>query len=268
MIREAGQVKTRRMANRTNPEILEQITGALDWWRDAGVDCDYLDSPRQWLAAAEDPRAPGGPQQERARPAAVRPAEPAAPLPPSRFEAGALPGDLAAFHEWWLTEPLLDDGASGGRVLPTGPAAPKLMILVPEPEDADQDVLLSGPEGRLLDAILSAFSTARTECYLASALPRRTPAADWNAISARGMGDVLVHHVGLVAPERLIVLGGNVLPLLGHELPQRPAVLREFNHEGRTIPMLASRSLSVLLNRPAGKAHLWKAWLEWTTPNG
>lgn len=256
------------MANRTNPEILEQITGALDWWRDAGVDCDFLDAPRQWLAAAEDLRPRDGLQGERTRPPAARAPEPVPPPPPARFEADALPVDLPAFHEWWLTELLLDGGASGGRVLPTGHAGAKLMILVPEPEDADADMLLSGPEGRLLDAMLAAFGTARDECYLASALPRRTPAADWDAIAARGMGHVLVHHVQLVAPERLVVLGANVLPLLGHELPQRPAVLREFNHEGRTIPMLASRSLSVLLNRPAGKAHLWKAWLEWTTPNG
>jgi DNA polymerase len=70
--------------------------------------------------------------------------------------------------------------------------------------------------------------------------------------------------VRLAAPERLIVFGANVLPLLGHELPQAPAVLRTFKHEEGTIPLLASRGLPALLAQPRWKAVLWQAWLEWT----
>ncbi|WP_177198407.1 uracil-DNA glycosylase family protein [Novosphingobium sp. CF614] len=253
------------MDHRPNPEFLDDIAGALDWWRDAGVDCDFLDQPREWLTSPELARDP----RQGPRGAAERPAARAAQTAPesifaSGLDPGSFPADLAAFAPWWLSEPMLDDGATGGRIAPCGPAGAKLMILVEEPEAADRDALLTGPQGRLLDAMLAAFGTGRDAVYLASALPRHTPAADWSALEQRGIGRVLAHHVALAAPERLLVLGGNILPLLGHESPQRPAVLRQFNQEGRTIPMLASWGLPALLAQPRAKPVLWKAWLEWT----
>ena len=73
------------------------------------------------------------------------------------------------------------------------------------------------------------------------------------------------HRVAVrTAGWRLLVLGGNILPLIGHELPQRPAVLRQFNQEGRTIPMLASWGLPALMRQPRAKPVLWRTWLEWT----
>ncbi|HKT86689.1 MAG TPA: uracil-DNA glycosylase family protein [Novosphingobium sp.] len=246
------------MVHAPNPEFLDDITGALGWWREAGVDCDFLDEPRQWLAPAEE-ESRDERQPERPR----RAEETAAPPPPSRFDPATLPRDLGAFQEWWLKDPLLDEGVAG-RIPPCGEAGTKLMIVVDMPEPDDDRSLLSGPQGKLLDAMLRAFGTRRDDVYLASALPRAVPAPDWGAMSDRGLGQVLAHHVKLAAPERLIVLGSNVLPLLGHELPQRSAVLWTFNHEGTTIPLLASRGLSALLAQPRWKAALWQAWLEWT----
>jgi hypothetical protein len=49
------------------------IAAALDWWREAGVDCDFADVPRQWLADRPDPNA----VQQR----------PATPLPAAFTEA-------------------------------------------------------------------------------------------------------------------------------------------------------------------------------------
>lgn len=245
-----------------NTEFLDNITAALDWWRDAGVDCDFIDEPRQWFLSSGEESASDERRPQRQRAAPVEDA--ASAPPPSRFDPQALPGDLAAFAQWWLDEPLLDDGGSAGRVLPQGPAGAKLMVVVDMPEPDDRESLLSGQQGRLLDAILGAFGTQREDVYLASALPRAVPAPDWPAMMERGLGQVLIHHVRLAAPERLIVFGGNVLPLLGHELPQRAAVLRTFNHEGTMVPLLASRGLPALLAQPRWKAVLWQAWLEWT----
>lgn len=246
------------MVHAPNSEFLHDITGALDWWRDAGVDCDFLDEPRRWLAPPEEE------SRDERRPA-PRPA-PTEPTiaGPARFDPATLPQDLAAFAQWWLDEPLLDDGGAAGRLLPQGAAGAKLMVLVDMPEPDDRQSLLSGPQGRLLDAMLDAFGTRREDVYLASALPRAVPAPDWKAMLDRGLGQVLVHHIRLAAPERLMILGGNVLPLIGHELPQRPAVLRTFNHESGRIPLLASRGLSALLAQPRWKAVLWRAWLDWT----
>lgn len=249
------------MDDRPNTAFLDDITAALDWWRDAGVDRDYVDDPVQWLSP---------PEPEAGAPAARRPTPPViqidAPLPPARLDPATLPANLEAFTPWWLSEPLLCEGGPAARVAPQGRAGADLMVMVEEPEATDAETLLSGPQGRLLDAILTAFGTRREDVYLASALPRHTPALDWSAMAERGIGQALIHHVRLVAPKRLFLLGGNVLPLIGHELPQRPAVLRSFNHEEGSIPMLASWALPALLAQPRAKPVLWRTWLEWTAP--
>ncbi|MFC6911684.1 hypothetical protein ACFQGS_23325 [Novosphingobium lubricantis] len=47
----------------TGESWADAVSAALDWWHDAGVDCAFLDTPRDWLAAASagaqtDPHAP------------------------------------------------------------------------------------------------------------------------------------------------------------------------------------------------------------------
>jgi DNA polymerase len=139
------------------------------------------------------------------------------------------------------------------------------MVLVPEPEREDTGMLLSGPQGRLLDAILGAMGLARDAVYVATVLPRHTPHADWTAIAARGLGEVARHHIGLAAPQRLIVFGNIIPPLIGHDPAHSPATFAEFYHEGGNIPVLAVRDLAVLLERPRWKAGLWQSWLEWSS---
>lgn len=248
------------MQEPANRQLLDEITGALDWWREAGVDFDYLDEPREWLSPPEDDA--GGGRRERRPPPPPPPAEVRPPEP--RIDPAALPCDLAAFRQWWMHEPLLDAGSTAGRVAPQGMPGAAMMVVVEMPEAQDRDSLLCGQHGALLDAILSAHGTNREEVYLASALPRAMPAPDWAVLDKAGIGQVLAHHIALAAPQRLIVLGGNVLPLIGHESPQRPAVLRTFNHEGLTIPLLASWGLDALLHTPRAKPVLWRTWLEWS----
>lgn len=234
----------------------DDIAAALDWWREAGVDTDFADAPTAWLKAEET----ATPTRVERRPSALPPAEPAAPA----LDRAAWPQDLSGFRQWWLTEPMLDDGRTSGRVPPRGPASPAFMIVVPEPERDDAETLLSGPQGKLLQAMLSAMQIAPEQAYVASVLPRHTPMPDWDALAAKGIGAVLGHHVKLVAPQRLIVLGANILPLLGNDPAHNTAVSRTFNQEGQSIPLLAGKSLSALIERPRWKAGLWQGWLDWT----
>lgn len=163
-----------------------------------------------------------------------------------------------------MSEPTLADGSVARRIAPRGVAGAELMIVVPEPEREDEAMLLSGPQGKLLEAMLKAFGLNADQVYFASALPRYLPGADWTAMAASGIGEVLARHVALVAPERLMVFGASVLPLLSHDPPQVPADLRIFNHDSVNVPMLACRSLAALLEQPRWKARIWQAWLELT----
>lgn len=257
------------------PDLPAQLAEAFAWWRDAGVDCDFLDEPVAWLAQAP---APEPSQVREGRDQGPTKRNFSAKPPSSQRDRGSvgdtlgypaidpktLPGSLEEFPGWWLAEPALDGGRTSGRVPPRGCAGAALMVLVPEPEAEDRERLLSGAQGRLLDAMLGAMGLGFDEVYLASVLPRHMPMPDWSALRAQGMGKVLAHHVRLVAPRRLVAFGTGILPLMGNDPPNRPAALRQFNHEDISLPLLAARDLATLLDRPRWKADVWRAWLEWT----
>jgi len=150
------------------------------------------------------------------------------------------------------------------RIAPRGPAQAKLMVLVDYPEAQDRERLLSGPHGKLLDGFLLAAGIDPEHVYLASALPRHTPLPDWAALYAAGLGKVTAHHVQLAAPQRLLMLGSHISPLLGHDPANSAETLRGFNHEGRNIPVLVAPALEDMLARPRQKAVLWQRWLDWT----
>ncbi|WP_226636162.1 uracil-DNA glycosylase family protein [Novosphingobium profundi] len=249
------------MDHGSNQHFLSDITGALDWWRLAGVDCDYVDDPQDWLAPPEEELPP--PSEWSIARAENEAKAAAAPENARRIDTEALPATLEAFTPWWKAEPLLAPGALETRIAPVGKAGAEVMVIVEAPEREDREGLLTGPQGQLLDAILASVGISREDAYLTSALPRAMPAPDWAEARALGLGDVLMHHIGLVGPKRLFVLGGNVPALLGHESPQRAAVSRKFNHQGTSIPLLASWGLDSLLNRPRTKPVLWKAMLDW-----
>ncbi len=246
------------------PALLDwnaQLAAATAWWREAGVDCDFHNEPRDWLASAKAPASETAPDPT--------PAQRKAAPPVFRIggERAHWPATLEDFANWWLTEPSLDAVPGAPRVLPAGPAGAALMVLVGQPEADDRETLLSGPQGRLLDAMLGAFGLSRAEIYVASVLPRHTPVADWAGLAETGMSAVIAHHVALAAPQRLLVFGrGGVSALVGHDPAQGSPPSPEFNHEGGSVPLTIAPALETLLDRPALKAGLWTRWLEWTDP--
>ncbi len=254
------------MDARPSQSLADQLSAAADWWREAGVDLAFTDEPNSWLAdPAPDARDQGAAKNdgENAAPSASTPA--AVPSqPPIGGDPANWPADLESFAAWWLAEPSLDEGGSRPRIAPRGKAGARLMILVPAPEAEDTETLLSGPQGRLLDSFLAAADVAAEDVYLAAGLPRHMAFADIPDMAQRGLGAVTLHHIGLAAPERVLVLGRDVLPLLGHNLAQSPVSLRKINHEGRSIPALQGRSLELMLQRPATRSRFWQNWLDWT----
>ena len=255
------------------------VEAALGWWTEAGVDSSFHDEPTDWLAAARD---------RTAGPAGAAPPTPiAAPEPPKRptdararmaaTETGPAiggnpahwPQTLADFSGWWLTEPGLCPAPAAARVPPAGPAGAPLMVLVPTPEQGDGQVLLAGREGRLLDAILAAMGLSREAIYLASALPAALAMPDWQALHATGLGAVVMHHVALAMPQRLLVLGKtDISSLITHDPANNAAILRVVNQERASVPvqlpLALDYALATLLAQPSLKRRVWLNWLEWT----
>jgi DNA polymerase len=243
------------MDSRSPLTLAEQLAAAQDWWLEAGVDSQFADTPCDWLERPPQPEAPKAP-------VAVKPAESA--LPPIGGAPSAWPQALADFTPWWLASEWLETGGSGPRVAPRGVAGAELMILVPMPEEADREILLSGLQGRLIANMLTAMGIAKDAAYLASALPRHARHPDWQGLADREFGKVVTHHVTLAAPKRLLVLGRAMLPLFTHDPAQAGAKPRPIALQGCSVPALLSFGPDTLLETRQYRAGLWRGWLDWT----
>lgn len=246
------------MDSRSPLTLAEQIAATHDWWREAGVDSEFADTPRNWLERPAE-------TVEEEAPLAAGPIKNAEPAPPPLGGApSAWPQTLAEFAPWWLASDQLETGGSGPRVAPRGVAGAELMILVPMPEEGDRERLLSGQQGTLVANMLAAMGIAEDAAYLAAALPRHARHPDWQALGDRQFGDVLTHHVNLAAPKRLLVLGRAMLPLFTHDPAQAGAKPRPIELQGCSVPALLSFGLDTLLETRQYRAGLWRGWLDWT----
>ena len=256
-----------------SPDALGQIDSYLEWWRAAGVDRAFDDAANDWLAPGEansDAATEHGRQQ--VGPAAASPppaAEPAQPEP-ERIggERADWPTTLDDFTQWLLRDSrvaqTLPGAPSAPLIGPTGPANASLMIVVPQPEEADRDALLSGQEGELLDSMLAAMGCSRADTYIAPALPRRIAMPDWEALAAAGLGELLAHHIALAGPQRVLVLGRGILPLFPHDTAQGTVALREFAQDSVLHGAGIAAGLDTMLARSPERARFWKRWLDWT----
>lgn len=249
------------MDARGDLSLAEQLAAAEEWWREAGVDCLFADEPTDWLARPEPAAPPPSPAAAQAQ--ARRKEEPTEPP----VATADLPADLAAFAQWWLTEPSLDTGGPTPRIPPRGAAGVELMILVPMPEAEDRETLLSGPQGRLVANMLRALGLDAERAYIASALPRHMALPDWAALEQAGLGAVLAHHAALVGPQRLLVLGRDIAPLLGADKPRSAAWAGSIEAGGKPIATLVSYGPETLLHTPRFRKTIWQHLLDFTGGN-
>ena len=240
------------------PTLGEALAAATGWWREAGVDLDFTDAAQDWLARPEQP-SPSGEAPE-AGPKAAKPVVQS--LPPLGGDRANWPKTLDQFADWWTSA--IDCPGSGPKVAPRGSAGAELMVLVPMPEPGDGDRLLSGRQGEMVGRMLAAMGIEEGAAYLAAALPCHASHPDWSALGERQLGEVLRHHVALAAPQRLLVLGRKMLPLLGHDPAQDSPLAGQIALEGIDMPVLAAVGPETLLDEPRFRKALWRAWLDWT----
>ena len=136
------------------------------------------------------------------------------------------------------------------------------MVISAAPEQDDQDTVLSGRTGALLDNIARASGMDAAMLYRASLFPRVV--LDGRAASQHldRWRQIALHHIALVEPEMLVVAGEDTArTLLGHSPSQKPPVLHFLNHGDRTIKTVVVRKLSLMFHRIAQeKAMAWENW--------
>lgn len=217
----------------------------LAWWQTAGVDCAVAETPHNWL-----------------RPVAVANS---AQIAPSASDAPppVKPQDLASFHDWLNSESDHPETRwPGRRIMPVGAVGAPLMVVtdMPDPADVDAGNLLADRAGQLFDAMLRAIDLDRSQIYIASLFFARPPggmveAADMASAAAR-----MRTHVHLAQPRRLLLLGDRTIRTL---LPTSDLTtndsLRDFNHDGGTLSVVATFHPRLLLGQPAAKAECWRA---------
>lgn len=216
----------------------ETALSALGWWEEAGVDTLVDDTPRNWLAPAVLPTR-----------AADAPAA----------AATALPADLAAFRAWLLADASVP-GATGGRIDAAGDPALGTMIVVDMPEAADRTArtLLGGEAGALFDKMLAAMGLAREGLYLAPLAPARPASGRLDAEQSATLARLMRHHLALVAPRRLLLLGDAAIhALLGQPCAAARGKVHALAHDGGTTQAVASFHPRFLVQTPDRKAASW-----------
>ncbi|WP_448664827.1 uracil-DNA glycosylase family protein [Sphingomonas sp. CJ20] len=218
------------------------VASAIEWWSDAGVETLTDDEPRDWLAAPA-PRAD----------TIIMPAAVAAPV------VEVLPDTLEAFVAWRLGEKAPEAGWMSPIVPPSGPADAALVVLTDVPESGDTDMLMSGPEGRMLDRMLTAIGVSRESVYLASLAVARPMTGRVTPDQEARLTELMRHHLSLLRPKNLLLLGQATGRLL-RETAAAPHANRihDVNDFGGNTAVVATYHPRFLLERPATKSEAWR----------
>jgi DNA polymerase len=181
-----------------------------------------------------------------------------------------LPATLAAFAAWRAGPDAPEAEWPGQPIVAQGPATADIMVMtdLPEREDADSGVLMSGAAGRLFDRMLAAIGLDRTSIYLVPVCTVRPMAGRITPEAEQRLNEIARHHVMLARPKRLLLLGNAPSrALLGTDTLRIRGRLHGINLSGGKGPeggndvatqAVASFHPRFLLERPAAKAEAWK----------
>lgn len=233
-----------------------ELASTLDWWAEAGVDSLVADAPREWLKPAPAPLSGPGNDAPAADSGVPR-------LRPERApaETPQLPDQLFLFQEWLRASDALPYASPAApRVCPVGDPAAGLMILtaMPSSEDCASGAFLSGAAGRLFDRMLAAIGRSRETIYLAGLSCLRPAGGRFDGAGAASCATIARHHVGLVRPAALLLLGdGCTRALLGMSAAQGRGRVHALTTPQGSFNAIVTLAPDYLLTQPSAKAHAW-----------
>ncbi len=224
------------MLNGGDHRFRDTIASALGWWAEAGLHTLVAEEPRNWLAPPA-----------KALPVALQPAPEA-----------TLPDSLDALHALLATGAYAPQSAPPRRrIAPSGTPGSELMIIVDTPEADDVGHLFAGESARLFDAMLAAMGRDRSTVYLAPFSPART-AGRIDDRQGAALAALMRRHISLAAPKALILFGDEpACRLIGPDALKTRGGIRSVNHDGGTVPAIATFHPCHLRRMPALKASTW-----------
>jgi DNA polymerase len=226
------------MLNGGQHRFRDVIASTIGWWAEAGLDTLADEQPRDWLTP----------------PAKAAPAPQASITVPT----AALPDGIAALHAFLATADYAPQSAPPGRrIAPSGAPGADLMIVADMPDADDTGTLFAGETARLFDAMLAAMGLDRAGIYLAPFSPARS-AGRIAPEQGEALAALMRRHLSLVAPKALMIFGDEPARwLIGPEALQNRGGLRHVNHDGGTVPAIATFHPRHLRRMPALKASAW-----------
>jgi uracil-DNA glycosylase len=227
----------------------------VDWWKMAGVEYLAGDQSVNWLEEAPAPVERI--QAKVAPPAKIAPAP--AIAPPAPRPATDWPATLENLRDALRSgESLPGNRYSAARALPNGAASAAYMIISDYPEDSE---IAAGEIGTipLLKNMLRAANIAAETCYFASLASTRPASDAFREADKALLGEFMRHQIGLVAPQRLVLLGSNATEiLLGVKMVEARGELRFINHDVGKMAALATFHPRTLIKQPIFKAKAWQ----------
>ena len=231
--------------------IRAEIDSLMDWWKLAGVDVAIDEAPTDWLVR-KGPSPVDAVQATRAE----------APIAPTAVAPVQLPETLDAFRAWLAADTgVLANYPAARRVMPSHVPGADMMVVadVPEMGDVEAGRLLSGDVGLLIDRMLGAMGRDRGSVHLAAIAPARPANGRLDDAAQELLAPVLRHHVGLVAPKKLWLLGRAASrALLGMDETEAAGRLHSVNQNGAIMDVIASVHPRILLREPKLKARVWE----------
>lgn len=149
------------------------------------------------------------------------------------------------------------------RIAPSGPADAEWTVLTDFPEIDDSTTLMDGREGRLLDRMLAAIGVARESVYLASVATARPITGRIPPDQAARLGELARHHLSLLRPRKLLMLGraaADILPETAGSIGANH--IHAIHYFGGNTVAMATYPPRFMLDRPAIKGEVWKDLLQ------
>lgn len=247
-------------------DLAAQLASTLEWWTEAGVDCLVEDGPRDWLKPVAVPASNSSLVPSEVEGHGSERGAGAPRLGSGRADGlvespDPLPDQLPLFQDWLRTTSALPYAApSSPRVCPSGDPAAGLMILaaMPSGEDCASGTLVSGAAGRLFDRMLGAIGRSRETAYIAGLSCLRPAGGRMDPAGASRCAEIARHHIGLVAPRAVLLLGDSCSrALLGVGAAEARGRVHQVETGARSFSAIVTLHPDYLLSQPAAKALAW-----------